>query len=164
MLSYSGNDKYKKKKKKITVKDLILDVKLTTIDSIKTINIIATQSFADSVTDINKIKIGVFVQRMFSQLKIASGIIKNGKCELEFPNDIPGDSIGNIDVFVKIEDDNDFGNIEKTQTIKWGIPVTEKESFKSSFSGGSYLLFWLFSLLLVLAIYLISKKIRIQNN
>ena len=161
---YPGSELYKPKKKKISVKDLDLDIELETIDSVKTINITAVPGYSRDETDSRKIKLAVYVQRMFSQLKIADGTLKNGKCRIVFPNDIPGDSIGNIEVFVKIEDDDEYANVEKTQVIGWGIPVTEKESFKSSFSGSSYLFFWIISLLIAIAIFIVAQKTKVKAN
>jgi len=163
-VTYHGNDFYKPKKKKLNLKDIFFHVDFEIFDSIKTINVYADDFVKESESGINKLKIGVFVQRMFSQLKVAEGILKNGKCSIEFPTDLPGDSIGNLIVFTKIEDDDDYGNVENIQTIKWGIPVTEKESFKSSFSGGSYIAFWIISLFVVLIIYLITKKLKISDD
>ena len=42
---------------------------------------------------------------------------------MEFPNDIPGDSVGIINVIVMVDEHDDYGTITKSSTINWGIMV-----------------------------------------
>lgn len=161
---FAGSDTLKKKKKSLEIKDINLEMELGISDSVKTVNVTAFEINDEEGTGVSRKKVGVFVQRMFGQLKVAEGSLKNGKCEIEFPDDIPGDTLGNITVYTKIAEDDDYGTVEKMQIIDWGIPVTEKESFKRSFSGGSYLIFWIISMLVVIIIIFIAKKIKITED
>ena len=42
---------------------------------------------------------------------------------IEFPSDLPGDKEGNLVIIAKIEENATFGNVEKRETIKWGLPT-----------------------------------------
>ncbi len=65
-----------------------------------------------------------YVPRMFSDLKIAEGWFEeDGKGNVEFPDDIIGDSLGQIMVYARILDHMDYGNIEKYAICDWAIPM-----------------------------------------
>jgi len=66
-----------------------------------------------------------FVQRTFSQLPVGGDFNftdENGEASIEFPNDLPGDSAGNVTVIVKIDEYDMFNETEVTQVVQWGIP------------------------------------------
>ena len=42
---------------------------------------------------------------------------------IEFPSDLPGDKEGNLVIIAKIEENATYGNVEKRETIKWGLPT-----------------------------------------
>ena len=66
-----------------------------------------------------------FVKRLFNPLPIGKSVStnKDGIAEMTFPNDIPGDSLGNIIVIAKIEDDDNVGTVEKQAGVAWGVKV-----------------------------------------
>ena len=41
---------------------------------------------------------------------------------VEFPDDLPGDSIGMVTIVAMFQDHGEYGNVEMRQTIQWGIP------------------------------------------
>ncbi|WP_242131315.1 hypothetical protein [Aestuariivivens marinum] len=74
---------------------------------------------------IEDLELYFYVKRTFSNLPI--GDIFNvtdetGTVKIEFPNDLPGDSEGNVTILVKIID-SDLYNDQTIETIKkWGVP------------------------------------------
>ncbi len=66
----------------------------------------------------------VYVPRMFSLLPIGELTLDEaGTASIEFPSDLPGDKEGNYAVVAKVEENAIFGNVEKRETIKWGLPT-----------------------------------------
>lgn len=51
-----------------------------------------------------------------------------GKIELSFPNDIPGDKDGNLTVVVKLEEDDNYGTVMFEKTVKWGVSLLHPEN------------------------------------
>jgi len=118
----------KRYKKSIAVKDLILDLNLEEIDSIKTVMVKAY--ILDSLN--TKLPVeeadAIFsVRGMINNMPIETATIEDGEYEFEFQTNIPGDVNGIIDVFVSIEDHDDFGNVIQQKSVNWGI---SKEQFK----------------------------------
>lgn len=72
--------------------------------------------------------IALFVKRYFGRLQIEKTIKTNafGEAKFNFPTDLPADKDGNVDVIVKVNDDN-YGEIESVTHLKAGIP-TDKPS------------------------------------
>ena len=66
---------------------------------------------------------------MFSLLPIIEDFSdEEGKLISDFPNDLPGDSVGNLTVIVSIIESDEYGTVEKQKTIDWGIPVDFSEA------------------------------------
>ncbi len=66
-------------------------------------------------------EIGVYVPRMFSLLPVSIGMLdENGTFTMKFPDDIPGDSIGNLTVIGRFNDHYSFGNVERREEVMWG--------------------------------------------
>jgi hypothetical protein len=64
-----------------------------------------------------------YVPRMFSDMKIADGWFEeDGTGYVEFPTTVVGDSLGNIQVFGRLEDHYDYGNVEVSGFIDWATP------------------------------------------
>jgi hypothetical protein len=134
-LKYSGNDSLRGSSRKIEFQDLKLDLKLEMIDSVKTVNLAATMSDADGkIAPVEDLKVKIGVKRLLSNLYLEEvQTDEEGIASFEFPNDIPGDSIGMINVVARIEDHSDFGTVSKIERIDWGTPV----NYSSSSSGRS---------------------------
>jgi hypothetical protein len=60
---------------------------------------------------------------MFSRLPIGEvSLDETGKGSVEFPSDLPGDSLGNLQVVAFIAENESYGNIESATTVQWGKP------------------------------------------
>jgi hypothetical protein len=63
-----------------------------------------------------------FVPRMFSMLKIQEGWLEeNGEGSSDFPLDLIGDSMGVVNIYARIEENPDFGNLEASGRIDWAL-------------------------------------------
>jgi hypothetical protein len=121
---FKGNDTIEAGTSEITVKDVRLEMSLTEADSIKTISLIASVKENGKDKPVSGEIIKIYVPRMFSLLPIGEVTLdETGAATLEFPADLPGDSLGNLTVIAKFEENQTFGNVEKQSQIKWGTPT-----------------------------------------
>lgn len=70
------------------------------------------------------VRVGFFVKRNFGLLPIAKAITadEQGVAKAKFPSDLPGDSLGNYTIVVKLVDNDLYGNVEYSEVISWGKP------------------------------------------
>jgi hypothetical protein len=121
---FNGNDSIKGGTSEISVKDMKLVMTLTEVDSIKTIKLNAVSEEEGKEKPVTGETVTVYVPRMFSLLPIGELTLDDaGTASIEFPPDLPGDKEGNVVVIAKIEENATFGNVEKRETIKWGLPT-----------------------------------------
>jgi hypothetical protein len=121
---FRGNDTIEAGKSEITIKDVSLDMELTIVDTIKTINIKAFIKEDGVEKPVVGEAVKVYVPRMFSHLLISELTLDdNGSASVEFPSDLPGDKEGNLTLIAKFEENEKFGNVEKSETLKWGLPT-----------------------------------------
>ncbi len=78
------------------------------------------------IVSLKDAEILLFVKRYFGRLQVDKTFRTNneGKASFVFPNDLPGDKNGNLELIVKVNDNN-YGEIESNAILKKGIP-TEK--------------------------------------
>lgn len=111
--------------RKITIKQANLDVSFFQKDTIKFIEVdVYELSTDDQPILLEDLKVGFYIKGTFSQLNFAKEKTdKNGKVIVEFPIDMPGDTIGILTIIAKIDEDKIYGTIESRGKINWGIPV-----------------------------------------
>ena len=103
-----------------------VDIKLSfeVIDSIK--QIVVTISYWDAdgnLIPLEEADAYLYVPRMFSMLPIGDIYTdEEGIGMLEFPTDLPGDEIGELEIIVQIEDHEKFGNAAVSGMKDWGTP------------------------------------------
>jgi hypothetical protein len=118
---FEKTDAIKRYKKSIAVKELFLDLTLEEIDSVKTVQLKAyTLDSIQNKVPVSEVDVVFSVKGMLSNMPIERGTIEDGEYEFEFPENIPGDAKGNIQVRAFIEDDFDFINVTQEKTINWG--------------------------------------------
>ena len=81
---------------------------------------------------VKEIEVHFYIQRMYSLLPIGKAVETDsaGVAISNFPLDLPGDKNGNIIAIAKIEDDDNYGNVEIQAEIKWGVlPTNEMNSW-----------------------------------
>lgn len=116
---FEGNDSCKASATDITIKDIRIELTLDVIDSLKTISVFVYQNNAGS-TPVEEEDVYFYVVRLFSLLNIGEGWLEGGEASFEFPDDLPGDSLGNVTIVAKIKDSDLYGNVEKRKSIDWG--------------------------------------------
>jgi hypothetical protein len=133
---YSGNDSIESISSELSVKDVDLEMVLSEIDSLKTINLTAFTSENGKKKPVSDETVTIFVPRMFSILPVGDVYLdKNGTANFEFPSDIPGDNEGNLTIIARFDDNPTFGNVEKSTVQKWGLP-------RDNYTPGSHRALW----------------------
>ena len=105
-----------------TGKDVKISTRLDQISHEVTANLTGTKD-GESVPA-NGVRVGFYVKRNFGLLPIGDIVTtdKDGVAKITFPTDLPGDSIGNYKMVIKLIDDDIYGNVEYSQTLDWGKP------------------------------------------
>jgi hypothetical protein len=89
--------------------------------------IIATAVDASGLP-IEELDLYFYVTRTFSLLPIGdvfNTTDENGVVEIEFPNDLPGDTEGNVEIVVKIIESDFYHDLSLNVIKKWGLPTTQ---------------------------------------
>jgi hypothetical protein len=121
---FAGNDTIEGGLSEVTVRDIRLELAVTEADSIKTVTVKALSSEGGKDKVVSGETVTVYVPRMFTLLPIGELTLDDaGSASLEFPSDLPGDKQGNLTIIAKIEENATYGNVEKRETIKWGLPT-----------------------------------------
>ena len=121
---FKGNDTVKAGTSEVTVKDVRLEMALTLVDTIKTITVKAFIKVNGTEKPVSGEAVKVYVPRMFSLLPISELTLDDsGTATVEFPSDLPGDKEGNLTLIARFEENQIFGNVEKRETLKWGLPT-----------------------------------------
>lgn len=129
-VKFEGNKLFKAANKKLELIDLQLEISLKELDSIKIVTVKAEKILANNErVSVTEEKIPIYVQRMFSQLKIGEIEIEEGQGTFELPDNIPGDTLGMITIIAKFEDHDDFAYISKSEQIAWGMVTSHHEIY-----------------------------------
>jgi hypothetical protein len=130
---YAGNDTIEAGTSEIAIKDVRLEMILSLVDSVETITVNAFVKEKGIDKPVAGEAVKVYVPRMFSNLLISELTLDDaGTATLEFPTDLPGDKDGNLTIIAKFEENGTFGNVEKRETLNWGlltdysVPVTHR--------------------------------------
>lgn len=117
-----------------SMEDAILTVSFSEDNDTK---IITTKAADQSGIPIEDLELYYFVKRTFSLLPIGdpfNSTDENGIIEVKFPNDLPGDTEGNVIIVVKILESDLYNDQTLEVSKNWGIPTviedpkTEKRS------------------------------------
>ena len=125
--SFAGNKQMETADGEVTVKKAQLQITPVKEDSLLTVKVkFVAPGAADSAG--KDLTIGIFVNRSFNPLKIGEGTTdENGEVTVEIPANLPGDDKGNITLLAKIDENENYGNLEASVTQQWGIPVSDKQ-------------------------------------
>jgi hypothetical protein len=129
---FNGNKTFNGKSAEIDIKVIDMELFLSEIDSVKTICVRAYEKGNnEELFPIQDTEISFYVPRLFSDQLIGKGEFTDGKSQIGFPEDIAGDTIGNISIIARIEDHDFYGNVERRVTnFRWGTntPIKEDQS------------------------------------
>lgn len=106
-----------------SMEDAILTVSFSEDNDTK---IITTKAADQSGMPIEDLELYYFVKRTFSLLPIGdpfNSTDENGIIEVKFPNDLPGDTEGNVIIVVKILESDLYNDQTLEVSKNWGIPT-----------------------------------------
>ncbi len=125
---YDGNDSIEPGEAQVKFQDINITMELRAQDSTKTV-IVNCFTINDKGVKVpaKDIPINFCVTRMFSNLKVGDATTdENGDCTFDFPADIVGDSVGNLMILARIDENEIYGNVQAEQASRWGVPTLHK--------------------------------------
>ena len=124
-IEYDGSNSTKTATKKISFKRSNLDISFFKKDDIKFIEVDLTEiGENDQVVPIDNISVLFYVKGTFSLYNFGKEKTDElGKANIEFPVDMPGDTVGVLTIVVKVDDNKTYGTIESDGEMNWGIPL-----------------------------------------
>src|SRR6188768_1240663 len=126
-VSFAGKDSIESAEEFVVVKRGRLEITPVKEDSLLTVKVKLVDLSTGTETAVPETDLGVFVNRMFSALKLGEGKTDEaGEATIEIPNKLPGDAQGNITILAKIDENEVYGNLEAAVTQPWGTPVSDE--------------------------------------
>jgi hypothetical protein len=129
LISFNGNDAYKRASKSLTYKDATIEAKIIKEDSINYITATLKDTATDSVL-IDQI-LNVQVKRLFRPLRIGpefNTTDESGTIIVPVEEGIPGVD-GMLTFEVVLKDNEDYGTVKAQVTAPLGIPVVDESTF-----------------------------------
>ncbi|MBK7432706.1 MAG: hypothetical protein IPI66_01675 [Chitinophagaceae bacterium] len=124
---FSGNKSLEATEGEMTIKRARLEITPVKEDSLLTVKVKLIDLGTGTETPVDKATLGVFVKRMFNPLKIGEGTTdETGEAVVEIPQKLPGDAKGNINLLVRLDENELYGNLEASVAQPWGVPVSDK--------------------------------------
>jgi len=131
-VNFNGNKIYSGVSSDISIKDITMELFLSEINSAKMISVRAYELGNNKeIVPVEDADVNFYVPRLFSNQLIGEGNISEGKCSIEFPENLAGDTIGNISLIARIEGHKFYGNVERQiKDFRWGTtqPIEEDKS------------------------------------
>lgn len=126
-----NNSLYEDVEEKVHFKEAGLSISLNREDTTRLITVKLTEKAKDgNEKSVSDAELKIYVKRMFGDMPASEEnsitTDENGEATFTFPDDIKGDSTGQITVIAKLENNEQFGNIETETNTSWGIAL-EKE-------------------------------------
>jgi hypothetical protein len=126
LASFGGNDTLTSASTDLEIKDVFLEIGFDIEDSVKILTVQANEYDGEGgLVPVEELDINIGVQRLYSILPVDKmETDENGIGILEFPDDIPGDSIGMLTIVARIDEHDHYGTVTKLKSIDWGVPVS----------------------------------------
>lgn len=133
---FKGTETYKRSNKDLSIKDSRLELTFNQKSEGRTITVKAFE-IKDEEEDLplSEEDVYVFIPTLFGDMQIGRASLENGSCQIEFPSDLPGDSVGNLEIIVKIIDSEVYGDVVKAEKIPWGTPKPINQVEESNEKG-----------------------------
>ncbi|MFC2123351.1 hypothetical protein ACFLU5_00960 [Bacteroidota bacterium] len=129
---FQGNDTHSARSTDINFKEILMELFLSEVSSTKTVSVRAYEiGNGSGMLPAEDASVSFYIPRLFGDQKIGESDIEEGKSYIEFPENIAGDSIGNITVIARIEEHDLYGNVErKVSNFRWGSkkPIEEDKA------------------------------------
>lgn len=150
---YPGNEGLDAIEEEIVYKDLILELSLKEVDSVKTVTAIAYTTDSTGVKiPVEEADINFYIGGMLSKMKIEEASLSGGEYEFELKELVPGDPEGNISIYAMIEDDDVFGNVNQMQSAKWGRILSAETKKKGNTLWSKAAPIWMYVVLTILLV------------
>jgi hypothetical protein len=120
---FTGNDKYPDAEASFNAKPAKIRLFFSIEDSLRILKVTATQkNDKGEEIAIPGETVFIYIPRLFSLLKIGEiALDGTGTGTMEFPKEIVGDTLGNLVVIAKIEENDQFGFVQGRNVINWGV-------------------------------------------
>lgn len=121
-VSFAGNSDFLENEARVEIKDATLTITHEVVDSVNTVYAtLSTWDENNEVMPVEEAEVKLYVPRLFSLLPVADITIEEGgEGEIEFPSDIPGGKNGELRILARLEEHEEFGNIESSIQTTWG--------------------------------------------
>ena len=129
LVSFKGNDAYKRASKSLSYKDATIEAKIITKDSVNYITATLKDTATDSV--LSDQILNVQVQRLFRPLRIGpefNSTDESGTIIVPIEEGIPGVD-GMLTFEVVLKDNDDYGTVKAQVTAPLGVPVVDESTF-----------------------------------
>lgn len=152
-VEYLGTDITKGSSKKISIKQAALNVSFIKQDEVKFIEADLLEfSSNDQQAPIENVSVLFYVKGTFSLLNIGKEKTdENGRAKIEFPIDMPGDTLGVLTLVVKVEEDDVYGSIESMGEIDWGVPLIQLQERQRGLGDTDAPLWMVYTLIILLS-------------
>lgn len=169
--TFSGKGQLSNAEASVKFKELNLSITLSEKDST---NIIMLQASAigqlGEAIPLKETNFNIYVQGLFTKLKIGECFVDAGEGVFEFPKNIPGDENGILKIYARLEENEDYGEIEKIEVAKWGNHRSGfVEPTRSLWTTGAPI--WMITTLIILLagvwshyIYAIIQLVKIKKE
>jgi hypothetical protein len=125
--SFAGKDSLEAAEEVVSVKRARLEITPVKEDSLLTVKVRLVDLSTGAETPVPETDIGVFVNRMFSALKLGEGKTdESGEATIEIPNNLSGDDKGNITLLARLEENETYGNLEASVVQQWGTAISSE--------------------------------------
>ena len=128
--NYSDTDKA------LEIKESEIEILLIDQDSLKWIQAkVMEKDTGQSYIAKAGVDLNFLVERPLCFLPISELVStdEEGRAVVPFPSDLPGDSVGDLIIVIKIDDHEEYGTIESKTIASWGIPTLfDDKSIKRS--------------------------------
>jgi len=129
VVSFKGNDQFRKGSKTVTFKDAQIEAKLIEKDSVNYITAVLRDT--ESGEPIADQALNVQVQRLFRPLKLGKAFNNTddeGAIEVAIDDDLPGVD-GNLTLEVVLKESDDYGTVKALVEAPIGVPIVDESTF-----------------------------------
>lgn len=153
LATYEGSKEYQGSESSADIRDVFMKITFSQKDSSRLINLFAVEinQKGDSVPVEGSVAT-FYVPRTFSSLKIGEQTVKGGHADLDFPVTLPGDSVGNLPIVARFEDNDNYGNAEVSATMAWGKPLPPAMIIKRGLGDTNAPLWMVYTLIVLLSL------------
>ena len=116
------------------------NLKLSTIDMIKTVKAFATtKDDKGNELPLKGAEVQFFVKRMFGDLPIGGAVVTDDKgvASIKIEEELPGNEKGEFVILAKFQDSDTYGKAVKSKTVAWGTKLHYKDITKERHMWGA---------------------------